>query len=195
MKPSPNINGQGHFRALRKLGSAGLNHCGTDLSFDTVARQIVSEASCHQAASRNLVILTDMVCGVDGFWRDVRRFINWGRVISDQEVFQKVRSRVQLCAHLLHGMRSLGLFEPDASACAALEEKAVGDSRLRSLIDSATRETGDHVTSPLTLAQWFQCMEYLIGGQGVGPIRLVCRNTGVRAEEDLTESFPDIWAE
>lgn len=182
MKPSNNIIGQGHFRALRKLGSAGLNHCGTDLSFDTLARQIVSEASRHQLASRHLSVITDMVCGVDGFWRDVRRFSNWGRVLSEREVETKVRGKVQLCAHLLGGMRSLGLFEPDAYACSALQNKAVGDSRLRSLIDSATRETGDHVTSPLTLAQWFQCMEYLIGGWGIGPVRVVCRNTGAWAE-------------
>lgn len=183
MKPSNNINGQGHFRALRKLGSAGLNHCGTSLSFDTVARQIVSEASRHQLASRHLTIVTDMVCGVDGFWRDVRRFNSGGAmVISEREVESKVRGKVQLCAHLLYGMRSLGLFEPDAYACAALEEKAAGDSRLRSLIDWATRETGDHVTAPMTLAQWFLTMEFLIGGNGVGPIRLVCRNTAAWAE-------------
>jgi hypothetical protein len=172
MTTPSHTNGQGHFRALHKFGSAGLSHCGEYLSFDTLARQIVSEASLHQGAARTLSIIAGFTFGVDGFWRNVRRFNSCGAmVISDGEVFQKVRGKVQLCAHLLHGMRALGFFEPDAYACAALGAKASQDSRLQSLIGSATRETGDHVTAPLTLAQWFRCMDYLIGGMGVGPVR------------------------
>lgn len=184
MKKSSHTNGQGHFCALRKLGSAGLHHGEECLSFNTVARHIVSEASCHQSTARTLVAVAGIVCGVDGVWRNTRRFNSVGAlVISEREAMLHVGNRVRLCAQLLYRMRVLGFFEPDTYACATLEGKAAEDYGLLCDINAATYDTDS-----LTLPQWFDAMEYLIGRGHAGPVlspqprlgdtRLVCRNTG-----------------
>lgn len=198
-------------KTLKRLGYAGLNQTNGSLAFDAVARFITEDAKQNQSAARTLSVLSGLVYGADGFWRNLKQ---WGRVLSQTEVENAIHWRVRLAASLLGRARAMGHFEVDSLAVDALEGAMLGDWRLRADICSAVRPTGDHVTKALGmldhvtktlgLLDWFRSMDHLIAGgeqlccgrnEPLGGFRMVCRNTGVPAQEDLMESFPDIWEE
>jgi hypothetical protein len=172
-------------KTLNRLGYAGLNQPNGGLvSFDAVARFITENAKLNQSAARTLAVLSGLVYGSDGFWRNLKQ---WGGVLSQAEVENAVRWRVRLAASLLGRARSMGHFEVDSLLVDALEGSTLGDWRLGADIGSAVRPTGDHVTAALSLLDWFRAMDHLIaGGEGIysgkneplGGFRMVCRNTG-----------------